>query len=76
MHYFLQCRAFNNMRTTLLDEILALYNSKHIVLDLSRTIVKKEFVECLLRGDKRFSECENVKLFGIVQNYISSSMRF
>jgi hypothetical protein len=76
MHYFLQCNTFNNMRTILLNEVKVLYQSKNIVLDLSRTIVKKELVEHMLKGDKRLSECDNAKLFIIVQNFISSSKRF
>jgi hypothetical protein len=76
MHYLLQCNAFNNMRTDMLNKVKALYQSKNIVLDLSRTIVKKQLVDCLLKGDKRLSECENVKLFAVVQDFISSSKRF
>jgi hypothetical protein len=64
------------MRTILLREVVALYQSKNIVLDLSRTIVKKELVESMLKGDKRLGDDDNVKLFTIVQNYISSSKRF
>jgi hypothetical protein len=41
MHFLLQCRVFENMRTVLLDEILNLYRSQNIIWDLSRTIVKK-----------------------------------
>jgi hypothetical protein len=51
MHFFLQCQAFTNMRTTLLNEIKVLYRDKQITLDLTRTIVQKGLVKNLLNGD-------------------------
>ena len=55
------------MRTTLLANVAALYQAKNIVFDLSRTLVKKELVSYLLKGDKRLNEKENTELFGHVQ---------
>jgi hypothetical protein len=76
MHYMLQCGAFTNMRTVFLEEIENLYRSKNITLDLTRTISKKELIHCLLRGDPKLSEKENIELFKIVQHFICSSKRF
>jgi hypothetical protein len=76
MHFFLQCRTFVNMRATLMDKVLNLYRSCNIIWDLSRTIVQKQLVSCLLSGDPRLNERENVKLFNLVQHYICSSKRF
>jgi hypothetical protein len=76
MHYFLQCRAFANMRPTLLEGVTQLYRSINIVFDLSRTLVKKELTSYLLRGDKRLSTRKNTELFTMVQNFIYSSKRF
>jgi hypothetical protein len=76
MHYFLQCRTFGTMRTILLHDVENLYRSKHLNLDLSRTIVKKELVQHLLCGDSRLNERENRELFLMVQQFISSSKRF
>ena len=76
MHYLLQCRVFATMRTVLLDNVIELYISKNITLDLTRTIVQKELVRSLLNGDPRLDERGNVKLFGLVQQFICSSKRF
>jgi hypothetical protein len=76
MHYFLQCAPFATMRVALLRDISALYRSKHIAHDLTRTIVKKELVNCLLKGDNRLNDRENIELFRIVQQYISTSKIF
>jgi hypothetical protein len=76
LHYFLQCCVFAQPRIVLLNEASALYLSKNIVFDLSRTIVKRELVSYFLKGDKRLTEEENVRLFEMVQQYIGSSKRF
>jgi hypothetical protein len=76
MHYFLQCQVFANMRIVLLNGIRTLYRRKNIILDLTRTIVQKELVKHMLKGDDRLSDQENMELFGIVQLYICSSKRF
>jgi hypothetical protein len=76
IHFLLQCRAFSTMRINLVDEITSLYRRNGITLDLSRTIIKKELVNSLLKGDQRLNEVENSKLFIMVQQYISSSKRF
>jgi hypothetical protein len=76
MHYLLQCRVFNNMRIPLLDAVRALYLTKNIRRDMSRTIVQKELVHCLLHGDARLTERENVTLFVLVQQFIGASKRF
>ena len=57
-------------------EIRDLYNTKNIVFDLTRTIVKKELVNYLLKGDKRLSKTKNISLFSIVQTFIASSKCF
>jgi hypothetical protein len=76
MHYLLQCSVFATMHTTMLNWISDLYQSKNINLDLRRTIVQKELVKCMLHGDKRLSEGENVDLFRTVQQFIGKSNRF
>ena len=76
MHYLLQCRVFATMRVILLDDVKNLYRVKNVALDLTRTIVQKELVNSLLCGDARLNNQENVRLFGMVQTYISSSKRF
>jgi hypothetical protein len=76
LHFFLQCRAFTQMRALLLEDINALYRGKNIHRDLSRILVKKELIGCLLKGDKRLSEGENIEMFGVVQQYIYASKRF
>ena len=76
MHFLLQCPVYTVPRMTLMNDTLNLYRLKHIVFDLTRTIVKKELVNYLLRGDKRLSDLENVSLFNIVQCFISASKRF
>jgi hypothetical protein len=76
MHFFLQCPTFAVARTTLLNGITILYQSQNIVLDLSRTLVKKELTSSLLRGDARFNEELNTELFKLAENYIHSSKRF
>jgi hypothetical protein len=76
MHYFLQCRAFNLMRETLLTDVAQLYLEKNVTWDMTRTIVKREFVICLLKGDARLDIRENSRLFNIVQHYICSTKRF
>jgi hypothetical protein len=76
MHYFLQCRVFKNMRRVLLNDTTTLYRSQDITLDLRRTIIQKELVNCLLKGDSRLSEGDNSELFRIVQQFISASKRF
>jgi hypothetical protein len=76
MHYMLQCRVFENMRTTLLNKVMSLYRSRNIYWDMTRTIVKKELVQYLLRGDPRLNIRENVELFKLVQHFISTSKRF
>jgi hypothetical protein len=76
LHFFLQCRVFTPMRLILMNDINALYRAKGIHRDLSRTIVQKELVNCMLRGDDRLSERENTELFKMTQQYIISSKRF
>ena len=76
MHFLLQCPVYTVPRLTLMNDTLNLYRLKHIVFDLTRTIVKKELVNYLLHGDKRLSDLENVSLFNIVQCFISASKRF
>jgi hypothetical protein len=76
LHYFLQCRTFAPMRTILLDDVKTLYHQKHIPLDLTRTLVQKKLVSCLLNGDERLSESENIVLFNTVQQFIKASKRF
>jgi hypothetical protein len=76
MHYFMQCRAFATMRVKLMVDILELYRTNNIVLDLTRTLKKKELIKNLLCGDSRLEMGENVKLFQIVQHYIHTSQRF
>jgi hypothetical protein len=76
LHFFLQCRVFTPMRVTLLNDINAIYTTKGIHRDLTRTIVQKELVQCILNGDKRLSEGENTELFRVVQHFIISSRRF
>ena len=76
MHYFLQCRAFANMRPVLLEGVTQLYHSINIGFDLSRTLVKKELTSYLLKGDKRLDTRQNTELFTLVQNFIYSSKRF
>ena len=76
LHYFLQCRVFAPMRVALLDSVTALCQSKNIQHDMTRTLVQKELVNCLLNGDKRLSDDENVNLFRMVQQFIYDSKRF
>jgi hypothetical protein len=76
MHYFLQCQVFAIMRVVLLREVTNLYRTKNIVRDLTRTIVQKELVNCLVTGDTRLNDSENTKLFEMVQTYIRTSKRF
>jgi hypothetical protein len=76
MHYLLQCRTYAAMRIILLDKIQILYATKNIALDLRRTLVKKELVTSLLRGDARFNEGENTQLFMMVQDFILATKRF
>jgi hypothetical protein len=76
MHYLLQCATFTASRAVMLNEVMAIYHSKNIVLDLTRTLVKKDLVNCLLRGDVRLNYAENSRLLLSVQNYICSSKRF
>jgi hypothetical protein len=76
MHYLLQCHVFNVMRIPMLDAVRALYLTKNIRRDMSRTIVQKELVQCLLHGDARLTEPENIVLFGLVQQFIGASKRF
>ena len=76
MHFFLQCPAFNPMCVLLLADVANLYLEKNIIRDMTRTIVKKELVSCLLKGDARFDHRENTRLFDIVQQFICSSKRF
>jgi hypothetical protein len=76
MHYLLQCTTFAQPRVAFLDAIHELYLAKNINLDLSRTLVKKELVNNLLRGDKRFNDVENANLFEAVQRFIGESRRF
>ena len=76
MHYLLQCPNFNRPRVVLLDAVRNLYLSKHIVFDLNRTIVKKELVSYMLKGDSRLSDQENTALFSLVQQFICVSKRF
>ena len=61
MHYMLQCRVFATMRTSLLNDVIALYRSRNINWDLSRTIVQKELIRCLLSGDPRSGEHQVVQ---------------
>jgi hypothetical protein len=76
MHFLLQCAVFDTGRTVLLDNVKTLYQGKNILLDLRRTIVKKELVKHLLCGDTRLNFEENIKLFEMVQQFISTSHRF
>jgi hypothetical protein len=76
MHFFLQCHPFSAQRAVLMDGITRLYHTKNIELDLTRTLVKKDLVHCLLRGDQRLNERENIELFEMVQQFIHSSNRF
>jgi hypothetical protein len=76
MHFLLQCATFANMRIVLINKIMVLYMSKNIVLDLRRTLVQKELVNSLLKGDVRLSEGENTHLFMIVQEFILATKRF
>jgi hypothetical protein len=76
MHYLLQCRVFAVMRTVLVGRIMDLYMTKNIALDLRRTLVQKELVNSLLKGDARFDEGENTQLFMTVQEYIQATKRF
>jgi UTP-glucose-1-phosphate uridylyltransferase len=76
MHYLLQCRVFAAMRTVLINRITDLYMTKNIALDLRRTLVQKELVNALLKGDARFDEGENTQLFTTVQDYILATKRF
>jgi hypothetical protein len=76
MHFFLQCPTFAVARTPLLNGITTLYRSQNIVLDLSRTLVKKELTSSLLRGDAKLNEELNTELFELAQNYIHSSKIF
>jgi hypothetical protein len=76
LHFFLQCQVYAQPRFALLTDAMELYLSKNITFDLTRTIVKKELVSYFLKGDKRLTEAENVRLFDMVQQYIGSSMRF
>jgi hypothetical protein len=76
MHYLLQCRVFAVMRVILINSIMDLYMTKNIVLDLRRTLVQKELVNSLLKGDARLDEGENTQLFTTVQNYILATKRF
>ena len=76
MHYFLQCQVYAQPRLALLTDAMGLYRTKNITFDLTRTIVKKELVSYFLKGDKRLTEAENVRLFDMVQQYIGSSKRF
>ena len=76
LHFFLKCRVFAPMRTVLLGNITRLYQTKNILRDLSRTIVQKELVTCLLCGDPRLSDLENIEMFKMVQVYIAESKRF
>jgi hypothetical protein len=76
MHFFLQCPVFAPMRIILLANVTSLYQTKNITRDLTRTLVKKELVGCLLKGDIRLDIVENTKLFDYVQQFICSSKRF
>jgi hypothetical protein len=76
LHYFLQCRTFAPMRNILLNNVKALYRQKRIPLDLTRTLVQKNLVSCLLNGDARLSELENISLFNTVQQFIKATKRF
>jgi hypothetical protein len=76
MHYFLQCRVFATMRIKMMSDIEILYRERNIILDLQRTLKKKELVQNLLRGDTRLNVQQNHRLFQIVQQFISSSNRF
>jgi hypothetical protein len=64
------------MRRVLLGKVERLYQSKNIHRDLTRTLVQKELVECLLNGDARLSEWENIMMFKMVQEFIATSNRF
>jgi hypothetical protein len=66
---------FAQPRIALLNEAMELYQTKNIIFDLTRTIVKKELVSYFLKGDKRLTEAENVRLFNMVQQFIRSSKR-
>jgi hypothetical protein len=76
MHYMLQCRAFTNSREIFMVEVINLYRSQNVFLDLTRTLVKKALITSLLYGEPQFVERENVELFEIVQRYICASKRF
>ena len=76
MHYLLQCPCFARPRVVLLDAVKEIYQTKNIQLDLSRTLVKKELVANLLKGDRRLNDMENASLFRVVQRFIGDSKRF
>jgi hypothetical protein len=63
-------------RVVLLDAVLGLYRTKNVIFDLSHTIVKKELVSYLLKGDKRLNDMENESLFDMVQRFIGASKIF
>ena len=64
------------MHAILLANVAELYLEKNITRDMTRTIVKKELVSCLFKGDARLDYKENSILFDIVQQFICSSKRF
>jgi hypothetical protein len=76
MHFMFQCGVFNTKRVVLMNQIENLYRPRNMFLDLSRTLVKKQLINCLLRGDPNLNERENVELFEIVQRFICDSKRF
>ena len=76
MHFMLQCGVFATKRAVFMNELKNFYSPKNMFLDLSRTLVQKQLINCLLRGDPDLSERENIELFEIVQRYICHSKRF
>jgi hypothetical protein len=76
LHFLIKCGVFAPMRRVLLGKVERLYQSKNIHRDLTRTLVQKELVECLLFGDARLNERENIMMFEMVQEFIATSHRF
>jgi hypothetical protein len=76
LHFLLKCGVFAQMRKVLLRNIERLYLAKGIHRDMSRSLVQRELVQCLLNGDPRLGVWENMEMFKLVQEFISASKRF
>ena len=61
---------FTPIQTILMNSTSKLYLTKNIILDLPRTVVPKELLSYLLKGDKRLRGAKNTKLFSVVQQFI------